>query len=263
MKKERTEFDVKVTKTLIDAYKAGKLDDGLERRAVENFRSSVKYGWSQAEAANLELPHVCGILYSGHERMPVSNAGWIEPIRTLSYRLESLNYEYSRYGFRVVMDQTKEKFGRFRGYWHIEHSLIGIDGIVAAGLDRISGFLGRFSRLEKIRTRISELLGKIVEKTEADPEYVVRRGMLEYEAARAVSDCENECSGRCCDCGARIGKGFEPVCESQGWVLYRCRRCSMASGGVYYDTVAKKYMVEGKAVKKPGTGCVSSEKHGN
>lgn len=104
MKKERNEYDVKVTKTLVDAYTADALCDEIEKKAVKNFLQYRKFLQEKVLEANSSLTQNCGILYSGYERFPVSNPGWIDPISDFSYRLESLNYAYRRHGLSVVMD---------------------------------------------------------------------------------------------------------------------------------------------------------------
>lgn len=265
MKKERNEYDVKVTKTLVDAYRAGALRDEIAKKAVKNFLDYGKFLWEKVSEANSSLTRDCRILYSGHERLPVSRPGWIDPISDFSYKLESLNYEYRRYGLSVVMDQMKEKFGEFRGYWHVRYVPWGLAGVASRTLGLILKILDRWHwEFGPFRQRIFDLMCDIEEKCESRPESAVMRRAFEREIYDAVEECVRACRSRCCDCGTEIGSRFEPVCVNQGWILYRCRRCSMADGGRYFDMKAKKYMVEGKAVKaeKPAKGggrCSSDE----
>lgn len=250
MKKERNEYDVKVTKTLVDAYRAGALRDEIAKKAVKNFLDYGKFLWEKVSEANASLTRDCRILYSGCERVPISNPGWIDPISDFSYRLESLNYEYRRYGLSVVMDQMKEKFGEFRGYWHVRQIPLGLAGMASRALGAVLK-ISDFGHMEfgPVRQRIFDLQCALEEKYESKPESSVMYRAFEREIYEAVEECVRACKSRCCDCGTEIGSRFEPVCVNQGWILYRCRRCSMAAGGRYFDTKARKYMVEGKAVK--------------
>lgn len=46
--------------------------------------------------------------------------GWEEPLRKMSCRLEELNLRfYSKYHYRIQMDQVKEKYGTLRAYWSL------------------------------------------------------------------------------------------------------------------------------------------------
>lgn len=151
----------------------------------------------------------------------------------------------------------KEKFGEFRGYWHIKRVPIGLTGLASRALGLLLKFFNRGrGEFGSLRRRIFDLQCGLEEKCESGPKFYVMHRAFEREIYEAVAECERACRSRCCDCGTRIGPGFEPVCVNEGWILYRCRRCSMASGNRYFDTKAKKYMVEGKAVNadRPAKG---------
>ena len=72
----------------------------------------------------------CKMLYSDRNRGPRDSlmcfgwemgVGWFDKMRDLSMRLEALNLLfYPKFGVRVVMEQSKQKWGRLTNYFRVE-----------------------------------------------------------------------------------------------------------------------------------------------
>lgn len=128
MKKKRNVWDVVVTRSLMEKDEA-ELDD-LEKEAVKNAKDYHDRTIKEFNDANDSISKNCPMLCSGEESILIPSAGWRYPVEDMAYALEKLNIFYSKYHFRVVFDQTKEKFGTFRGYWRMHQVPYGISGIM-------------------------------------------------------------------------------------------------------------------------------------
>lgn len=61
----------------------------------------------------------CRILYGGHCHCWECGAGWHQVLQDLSYSLETLNFQYEKYGVAVQAAQVKEKFAGLRFYYDV------------------------------------------------------------------------------------------------------------------------------------------------
>ena len=126
---------VKITRTLINKPENELTEEELNE--VRTYRQSVEFRNKRIEETNERIAKECRILCSGCEKYPVPAYGWLNPVERLCYAIEGLNYDYAKYGLRVVLDQTKEKFGGLRFYTHIDSRETGLIGLVVHPLDFI------------------------------------------------------------------------------------------------------------------------------
>jgi len=118
---EKTWFDVPVTFELLEKYKDDKdsLTD-IEKEACENWKQKEERECKRWEEANDEVDRDCRILCSGMQTGGfIPAAGWVDPVAKLCYALEDLNIRYRKYGVKVTVSQTKEKFGTLRFYYDV------------------------------------------------------------------------------------------------------------------------------------------------
>lgn len=133
---------IAVTRTLIDKFNEN--PDALaedEKSAVSQYNKMREYYNSNLERANNRIVETCKMLCSSRERLLVPDYGWIEPVEKLCYRLEFINVIMRRYGIRVVLDQSKEKYGTLHFYTSILAKEIGILGRFIRFFDWISDSL--------------------------------------------------------------------------------------------------------------------------
>lgn len=132
-------YNVKVTRELLD--KDPKSLTEAEKEAVDKYYERLKYYSEELDKANEELQKNCPILCSGIVYKLIPSYGWIQPVTKMAYKLEKLNLEYEKHNMKVTFDQTKEKFGTFRGYYSIDHSLAGIFSPVVRMLEKMTNWL--------------------------------------------------------------------------------------------------------------------------
>lgn len=116
---KKTPYDVKITSSLL-RKPVDSLTE-LEREAVKIYKNRIASHSDDLVKCNETIKNECRILCGGRfcEQNLIPAYGWITPVRKMAYKLEKLNYFYSKWGMHVQFDQTKEKFGTFRGYWSI------------------------------------------------------------------------------------------------------------------------------------------------
>ena len=119
----------RITRPLSD--KTQTVPDAIEDEEIVSTRDK------RLSVENKNLVDTCRLLLSGCEQKPVPDYGWIHPVEDLCYAIEKLNYEYRKYGLRVVLDQSKEKYGTLRFYTHTELKEIGILGLIDRPIDWI------------------------------------------------------------------------------------------------------------------------------
>lgn len=184
--------------------------------------------------------------------------GWIHPLTKLSYRLEYMNRtEGRRFGLRIHADQVKEKFGTLRFYYSVLVVYPWWTKILSFPFDFISGlieknvdFKYRYEGWTKIPTRNLFLhslktallkAGRFLDLSflfdaSRGKDFDVAMENFNVVADDLVDSAERECFGTCEVCGTRIGgehEGFEPRCETKGWIRYVCRRCAEKNGWSY------------------------------
>ena len=126
---------VKITRTLLEKPENELAEEELAE--VRAYRQSMELRNKRIEETNERLAKDCRILCSGCEKYPVPEYGWLNPVERLCYAIEGLNYDYRKYGLKVVLDQTKEKYGGLRFYTHIDSWETGLIGFVVRPLDFI------------------------------------------------------------------------------------------------------------------------------
>lgn len=113
--------DIIVTQTLLHKPE-NELSDN-ERKAIASYKKELSRRVERLAESNERIRKDCRILCSGrfteHDLIP--EYGWIDSVTAMAYKLEKLNYFYSKWNMKVRFSQTKEKFGTFRGYWYIDH----------------------------------------------------------------------------------------------------------------------------------------------
>jgi hypothetical protein len=130
---------LKLTRTILD-----KPYDSLtkeEKSRVDSYNIMKDDFNNKLETENNIIKNECKILCSGHEKNPIPDYGWINPITELCYKLEGLNFDYSKWGIRVILDQTKEKYATLRFYTHIEADELGFIGFINRPINSIINFL--------------------------------------------------------------------------------------------------------------------------
>ena len=90
-----------------------------EKAALLEHRRVCKRRALEHEEANNQLLKDCKYLTSGNEKNLIPAYGWIHPIKNMAYELEALNIFLRKFHSVITFDQTKEKFGTFRGYYSI------------------------------------------------------------------------------------------------------------------------------------------------
>ena len=90
-----------------------------EKAALLEHHQVNKKREREHEEANNQLLKDCKYLTSGTERHLIPAYGWIQPIKEMAYELEALNIMLRKHHTIITFDQTKEKFGTFRGYYLI------------------------------------------------------------------------------------------------------------------------------------------------
>jgi hypothetical protein len=136
--------NIKITRTLLEKSENEMTKEEME--IVKERKEKIEKRWDIVEKNNEKIVSDCKMLFSGLDHNPIVDYGWMYAIEELCYKLEGLNYDYSKYGLKVVADQTKEKFGTLRFYTHIEQNPIGFIG----GLCRFFHYLS-------IKTQVSEM----------------------------------------------------------------------------------------------------------
>lgn len=116
-----------------------------ERDAVHKYNQMVEKRYEDLDRVNNYILKDCKMLCSGNESYPVPTYGWIYPVEKLCYELEAMNYEYKKYGLKVTLEQTKEKFGTLRFYTDTSMRPIGLIGFLAKPFYFISDKLSKIN----------------------------------------------------------------------------------------------------------------------
>ena len=90
-----------------------------EKTALLEHTQVCKKRDRELRQANDQLEEDCKYLTSGSEKRLIPAYGWIHPIKEMAYELEALNISLKKFHTIITFDQTKEKFGTFRGYYSI------------------------------------------------------------------------------------------------------------------------------------------------
>ena len=121
--------DIKITRELLDKDEHELTKE--EYDAVYKYKQTVENRYIEVDRINNYIVKDCKMLCSGYEHYPVPTYGWIDPVEKLCYALEAMNYAYKKYGLRVILEQSKEKFGTLRFYTDTIIRPIGIIGWLA------------------------------------------------------------------------------------------------------------------------------------
>jgi hypothetical protein len=130
---------IKLTRTILDKPYESLTKE--EKIYVDLYNTMKDEFNNKLETENNIIKNECKILCSGYEKNPIPDYGWINPIKELCYKLEGLNFDYSKWGIRVVLDQAKEKYATLRFYTHIESDELGFIGFINRHINSIINFL--------------------------------------------------------------------------------------------------------------------------
>ena len=112
-----------------------------EAEAVAIYKERREIRDTQMNNHNKQIVKDCKLLCSGMEQQPIPEYGWMWPVEKLCYKLEALNYQFAKYGLKVILEQTKEKFAELRFYTHIIH-YVPKAGIFTKFLEKMLKYLG-------------------------------------------------------------------------------------------------------------------------
>lgn len=141
---------IRITRTLLEKPKEELTED--EKNAVLDFEKTRELHDKWLIEENERLAKDCSILCSGMEKSPIPDYGWVQPVKKLCYSLENLNYDFMKYGVRVVLDQSKEKYATLRFYTHLDTREIGFWGVILNPLDKIVEWLSNINFGRKVVT---------------------------------------------------------------------------------------------------------------
>ena len=220
--------------------------------------------------ANKLINSNCKMLMSGYETTAIPAYGWIDPINDLCYQLEELNYQYKKYGLRVILSQSKEKFGGLRFYTDIIE--LGPLSWLVTKIDRVfnRSFFGiRYNtQTHKNSPTKNIFIYKImnfVQRTifmidnvlyflsfKNTNKYNVMHIAFDKKVYSLVRKAESDCDNYCIRCGANFS--YTTKCQTDGWITYICENCAKESDLVYYKNGKKvkndKLLKEEKKEKK-------------
>lgn len=208
----------------------------------------------------------CRILYSRHGHWECGS-GWADPISSLSYALEALNITLGkRFGFRIVADQVKEKFGTLRFYYSVERVFPWWTQLLAApfrfaasAIRRGTRFNCKYSDGRLVPTRMKFLfslmhflpkVGRFLDLSFLIPDTKTKDVIMRYlddTAERLVDNAESECFGRCEVCGDYIGNNWNARCETKGWIRYVCEACAKKNKWTYEKVGGGRLREEGES----------------
>jgi protein-arginine kinase activator protein McsA len=94
---------------------------------------------------------------------------------------------------------------------------------------------------------ISLWIGKFYRES---AEQRVKSEEFDYIVDGLIRDAEDECTKLCQHCGNDFNE-FTKMCETQGWYMYVCERCAIASGMTY--RMGDSMYLEGKKVERENT----------
>jgi hypothetical protein len=206
------------------------------------------------DKANELINSNCKMLMSGDETNAIPAYGWISPIEDLCYQLEELNYQYKKYGLRVILSQSKEKFGGLRFYTDIiETSPLSW---LVTKINRIfnRSFFGmRYNtQTQKISATKNIFIYKIINFVQniifmIDNIYYLsfkntnKRNVMhiafDKKVYSLIRKAESECDDYCIRCGAHFSCSTK--CQTTGWITYICEYCAKESELVYYKNGKK------------------------
>jgi hypothetical protein len=206
------------------------------------------------DKANELINSNCKMLMSGDETNAIPAYGWISPIEDLCYQLEELNYQYKKYGLRVILSQSKEKFGGLRFYTDIiETSPLSW---LVTKINRIfnRSFFGmRYNtQTQKISATKNIFIYKIINFIQniifmIDNIYYLsfkntnKRNVMhiafDKKVYSLIRKAESECDDYCIRCGAHFSCSTK--CQTTGWITYICEYCAKESELVYYKNGKK------------------------
>lgn len=141
---------IRITRTLLEKPKEQLTEE--EKSAVLDFEHTRELHDKWLIEENEKIAEDCSILCSGMDKSPIPDYGWTHPVKRLCYALENLNYDFEKYGVRVVLDQSKEKYGTLRFYTHLDTFEIGFWGLVLRPIDKISEWLSNIDFGRKVVT---------------------------------------------------------------------------------------------------------------
>lgn len=216
------------------------------------------------EKENNDILKKCKFLMSGEELYAIPAYGWIYPIKKLCYSLEDLNYQYKKYGLKVVLSQSKEKFGGLRFYTDIIETTP-----LSFIIDKIQKILGQTYFGIKYNTDTKKLIptkNKFAFKCltflkssllfidnfldyiyfRYTTRYEIRYKVLDQKVFDLIRQAENECENCCIRCGALFS--YSKKCQTTGWITYICETCAKEKNIVYLKD-NKKYK-NGKLLKE-------------
>lgn len=251
----------------------------LWQQVLQNFKKAISFKKNNTEELEWDdkIIQQCKILYRQNSK-PMSEtcmcwglacgAGWKEPLRKLSFKLEALNLEYyPKYNIRIQANQVKEKFGTLRFYHSVVVEPCKIIGMI------ISFFNIFINLLKKVKYNVSYVNAKYVPAkhkflykiknylqtftsilNSLPINYSSRQRLMAYVlddiTHELIRITENECEDVCEECGNNIGEnGYHTKCATVGWVKYICEICAEKSG--------RRYIMNGAAYE--GKTCIKTK----
>lgn len=166
-------MNVVITKTLLDKKPEERTDE--ENKAVEN-RNQYLYNLVKiTQKTNDTILNDCKILMSGAEEEAIPCTGWVDEIRKMCYAIETMNYEFQKYGLKCVLGQSKSKFGELRFYADVVQTPVGLKGKIYNFMSDI------FKKLDNIDYRKERV---VIEQ----PQNTVRLDLLDEETYNKNKD---------------------------------------------------------------------------
>ncbi len=163
----------------------------------------------------------CPILYEHSDLVWETPIGWNPIIAAVSYRLETWNLLYKRFGVRIIAEQIKDKFGGLRFYYTVRpgakhpvlYSIVGsilkllgrIDYGMQATLDkdRVRFRPTKHVFLNKLYNRLAYYqMAKLSSILKPSQRQAVIMATLEDDVAAIIAEAEEECASTCRVCGA-------------------------------------------------------------
>lgn len=207
------------------------------------------------DKANELINSNCKMLMSGDETCAIPAYGWISPIEDLCYQLEELNYQYKKYGLRVILCQSKEKFGGLRFYTDIIE------------ISPLSWLVNKFNKIfnrsffgiryntqtQKISATKNIFIYKIINFVQniifmidnvlyyLSFKNTNKRNVMhiafDKKVYSLIRKAELECDNYCIRCGAHFSCFTK--CQTTGWITYICEYCAKENELVYYKNGKK------------------------
>lgn len=248
--------------------KSTKTKDEIEQSKIKSLEKIKRL--EMLNEANELINSNCKMLMSGDETIAIPAYGWINPIEDLCYQLEELNYHYKKYGLRVILGQSKEKFGGLRFYTDV----IEISPLswLVTKINRIfnRSFFGikYNTQTQKFSATKNIFIYKIIKFVQSTifmidnilyylsfkntNKHNVMHIAFDKKVYSLIRKAESECDNYCIRCGAHFSCSTK--CQTNGWITYICECCAKESELVYYKNGKKvknnKLLKEEKKEKK-------------